>query len=81
MSDEDDFYELYDDIPRHIEGVVTAINHGGGQCCDTAGVLRALAVAGFLIVKLRNWEKEAARILNSQFEKDAKERDQPPQQK
>jgi len=55
MNDEDesDFYRLYKDLPHELSGVVTAIEMGGGQCCDTAGVLRALRKAGFRIITLK----------------------------
>lgn len=32
--------------------ITQAINHGGGQTCDIAGVIRELAQAGFVIVQV-----------------------------
>lgn len=57
-ADEAEFYDLHDDLPRELPGVVSAIDAGGGQTCDVAGVLRKLRERGYVIAMTTHTESE-----------------------
>lgn len=58
LADEAEFYDLHDDLPRELPGVVSAIDAGGGQTCDVAGVLRKLRERGYVIAMTTHTESE-----------------------